>query len=88
MPRLSQLDAQCGAVAAAPTSGPQLVDENLRGYVLAVSAHFRGFCRDLYTECGQIIASKARRPTLVALFQEQFSTHRKLDHGNPNRINS
>jgi hypothetical protein len=33
---------------------PALLDENLRAYVLLLSAHFQGFCRDLYTECAQM----------------------------------
>ena len=48
------------------------------------SAHFQGFCRDLHTECIQIIVSKVRRPSLEILFQAQFSARRELDRGNPN----
>jgi hypothetical protein len=59
-----------------------LIDENLRGYVVLLSAHFQGFCRDLYTEAAQIIASKVRL-TLRLLIQQQFTAHRKLDRGNP-----
>lgn len=83
MPRLNQLDAQCAAVVAVAAPNAQLIDENLRAYVTALSAHFQGYCRDLYTECAQIIASKVR-PTLQLLIQAQFTAHRKLDHGNPN----
>ncbi len=87
MPRLNQLDVQCVAVALAPSSSPQLIDENLRGYVMALSAHFQGFCRDLGTECSQIIVAKVRRAALAILFQAHFAAHRKLDHGNPNLEN-
>jgi hypothetical protein len=62
---------------------PYLVEENLRGYVLLLSAHFQGFCRDLYTECALIIVSRVRA-TLRALVQAQFTANRRLDHGNPN----
>jgi hypothetical protein len=62
---------------------PNLVDENLRGYVLLLSAHFQGYCRDLYTECAQLIVSRVRT-RLQVLIQAQFIAHRKLDHGNPN----
>jgi hypothetical protein len=62
---------------------PNLAEENLRGYVLLLSAHFQGFCRDLYTECAQIVVSKVR-PALQALVHAQFTAHRKLEHGNPN----
>src|SRR5260370_39159555 len=82
--RLTQIDTQCAAAVAAVLPNAHLIDESLRGYVMALSAHFQGFCRDLYTECSQIIVSKVRRPVLEVLFLAQFSAHRKLDHGNPN----
>jgi hypothetical protein len=68
-----------GARAAAADPGRG----DLRGYVLLLSAHFQGFCRDLYAECAQAVVSKVR-PTLQALIQFQFRAHLKLDHGNPN----
>ncbi len=82
MARLSQIDAQCVACAAIPAN-PQLIDENCRAYILLLSAHFQGFCRDLYTECAQIVASRVRL-TLRVLVQEQFTARCQLDHGNPN----
>jgi hypothetical protein len=83
MPRLHQVELQCAAVLAAPVPNPDLLDENLRGYVLLLSAHFQGYCRDLHTEAAQIIASKVRA-SLRALIQTQFTAHRKLNQGNPN----
>lgn len=87
MPRLTLIDGACAAAVGAPAPNAQLIDESLRGYVMALSAHFQGFCRDLYTEASQIIVSKVRRPALEILFQAQFSVRRKLDHGNPNLEN-
>ncbi len=86
MRRLGEIDAQCAASLALAPPQPNLVEENLRGYVLLLSAHFQGFCRDLYTECAQIVVSKVR-PALQLLIQDQFTAHRKLDHGNPNLQN-
>jgi hypothetical protein len=82
MPRLQQIDLQCAASLAVVPPNVHLIDENLRGYVMLLSAHFQGFCRDLYTEVTQIIASKMR-PSLRPLIREQFNSHRKLDTGNP-----
>lgn len=82
MLRLQQVDLQCTASLAAVPPNPHLIDENHRGYVVLLSAHFQGFCRDLYTEAAQIIASKVR-PSLRPLIFEQFTAHRKLDYGNP-----
>src|SRR2546421_1162120 len=86
MPRLAEVDTQCAASLVLTPPQPNLVDENLRGYVLLLSAHFQGFCRDLYTECALIVVSKVR-PSLKLLIQTQFTAGLKLDHGNPNLNN-
>ena len=86
MPRLNEIDIQCAACLGLTPPNPNLIEENLRGYVLLLSAHFQGFCRDLYTECAQIIVLKVR-PALQALIQAQFTAHCKLHHGNPNLPN-
>jgi len=83
MPRLQQFDLQCAASLTTVPPNAQLIDENLRGYVVLLSAHFQGFCRDLCTEAAQVIVTKVR-PALQSLVQNQFTAHRKLDHGNPN----
>jgi hypothetical protein len=83
MPRLAEVDAQCAASLLLAPPRPNLVEENLRGYLLLLSAHFQGFCRDLYTECTLSIVSKVRA-TLRVLVQAQFTAERKLDRGNPN----
>ncbi len=54
MPRLDEVDAHCAAVLALVPPNPTFLDETLRGFALHLSAHFQGFCRDLYTECSQI----------------------------------
>ena len=83
MPRLAQVETQCAAVFALIPSNPQLAEEDLRGYVVLLSAHFQGFCRDLYSECAQVAVSKVRT-SLRVLFESQFTEKLKLDHGNPN----
>src|SRR5438309_108779 len=82
MPRLDQVDAQCDTTLALVPL-PELADENLRGYVMLLSAHFQGFCRDLHTECVQIIAGAAP-PTMRLMIQTQSVARRGLDGANPN----
>lgn len=82
MPRLQQVDLQCAASLATVPPNAHLIEENLRGYVVLLSAHFQGFCRDLHTEAAHVIVSKVR-PSLQLLILEQFTAYRKLDHGNP-----
>ncbi len=80
--RLQHIEAQCAASLAAVPPNLHLAEENLRGYVVLLSAHFQGFCRDLYTEVGQVIISRVR-VSLQALVERQFSPQCSLDHGNP-----
>ncbi|MBY0525434.1 MAG: hypothetical protein K2R98_18655 [Gemmataceae bacterium] len=83
MARLRQFDLQCAASLAATPPNIHLIDENLRGYVVLLSAHFQAFCRDIYTESAMVVASRVRS-RLRLLIQDQFTAHRTLDRGNPN----
>jgi hypothetical protein len=86
MIRLTKVDAQCTASLALVPRRPNLVEENLRGYVLLLSAHFQVFCRDLHTEGSQTIVRRVR-PSLRSLTLAQYTAHRRLEHGNPNLQN-
>lgn len=86
MPSIREIDAQCAASLGLVPPNPRLAEENLRGYIVLLSAHFQGFCRDLYTEAAQVVASKIR-VTLRLLIQSQFTTYSALEHGNPNLHN-
>ena len=80
--RLTEVDAHCATVDALVPPNPTFLDETLRGYVLHLSAHFQGFCRDLYSECSQIwIAAIPVGFQLSA--QTQFSAQLGLEKGNP-----
>lgn len=85
-PRLRAISDQCLAVGRASPTDPRLEDENIRGYLLLLSAHFQGFCRDLYTECAQVIVSGVGFP-VRSIFQDELASNRKLDRGNPNLEN-
>ena len=54
--------------------------------VLHLSAHFQGFCRDLYTECSQIWIA-AIPLEFQATAQSQFSAQLALEKGNPSYDN-
>ena len=86
MPRLDEVEAHCAAVLASVPPNPTFLDETLRGFVLHLSAHFQGFCRDLYTECSQIWIA-AIPAGLQATAQAQFSAHLSLEKGNPSYDN-
>lgn len=84
--RLNEVEAHCAAVAALVPPSPAFLDETLRGFVLHLSAHFQGFCRDLYTECSQICIS-AMPLGLQPTAQLQFLAHLAIENGNPNHAN-
>src|SRR5436853_5181772 len=86
MPRLTEVDAHCAAVLALAPPNPTFLDETLWGFVLHLSAHFQGFCRNLYSECTQIWIT-AIPAGLRAAAQAQFSAHLVLERGNPSYEN-
>jgi hypothetical protein len=82
MPRLAEIEAHCAVVHGLAIPNRLLAEESLAGYVLLLSGHFQGFCRDLYTECCQVVT--AGIPTaLQATVQLQFSAELKLNSNNP-----
>ncbi len=86
MPCLREIDVQCATSLAASAANPRLAEENTRGYIVLLSAHFQGFCRDLYTECAQVVVARVR-PSLQRVMQAQFTIQSALEHGNPNLHN-
>lgn len=82
LPRLNEVEAHCAAVLALVPPNPTFLDETLRGFVLHLSAHFQGFCRDLYTECAQLWIA-AIPVGFKATAQAQFFAHLALEKGNP-----
>lgn len=82
LPSLLAVDARCTASLKAVPPNPVLAEENVRGYALLLSAHFQGFCRDLYTESAQVVVRRVR-PSLQGLVLAQFRAARALDRGNP-----
>lgn len=80
MPRLGHLEAHCAALFAPPP--PPFAQESLQGYVMLLSGHFQGFCRDLYTECVQRCAAAAPA-AMQTTIQAQFAAGVALNTGNP-----
>jgi hypothetical protein len=80
--RLREVETHCLAVQGQIPQNLTFLDETLRGYVLHLSAHFQGFCRDLYSECCQICIGMIPAQ-LQPVAQAQFSKHLALEKGNP-----
>ena len=86
MPRLDRVEAHCAALFGAPLPLPLLTEETLQGYVMLLSGHFQGFCRELYIECTLAFASTLS-PRVISTIQKQFSAELKLNGGNPTMEN-
>ncbi len=85
LPRLAELEAQVRAVRAAKPVKKAAAEEIARAYVLMLSGHFQGFCRELYSEAADALVSQLEkaRKGLAAVFKLQVAAQLKLDHGNP-----
>jgi hypothetical protein len=78
--RLNAVDAQCHALHAA---GPaNSADELLRGYVMLLSAHLQGYCRELYSECLQHVSAGAPIP-MIGTVQAMGSAELQINRANP-----
>jgi hypothetical protein len=86
MNRLNEVDVHCASVLALIPPNPTFLDETLRGFVLHLSAHFQGFCRDLYSECSQLLIATIPVGIQPAA-QKQFSAQLALEKGNPSHDN-
>ena len=84
--RLSKIDLHCREVDALVPPDLAFLDETLRGYVLHLSAHFQGFCRDLYTECSQFVISSIPARLQQAI-QTQCNSQLALEKSNPSYDN-
>lgn len=81
--KLSKLETQCVWATGVTPADPDLLSEHLRAYVTLLSAHFQGFCRDLYTESSLKVVTRIKQVGLRPLVQVQFAAGLKLDKVNP-----
>lgn len=85
--RLVTLDHFERAVAGTRSSGPgsrAAAQQLVHSYVLALSAQFQGFCRDLHDEAVRHIASLIPVAPLADLVGYELVVGRRLSTGNPN----
>lgn len=81
--RLAMLEAVCGRAAVVVPLDTDALDEHLRAYAALLSAHFQGFCRDLYTEAVFQVVARVKQKWLRLIVQNQFTTGLRLDKMNP-----
>jgi hypothetical protein len=53
-------------------------------YALLLSSQFQGFCRDLHSECADILSQGTAVLAWRLIYLQNFLSGRKLDMGNPN----
>ena len=78
--RLAEIEQQCSTSEVAGPTG--LAEENLRGSVMHRSAHFQKVCRDLYSECVQVLVSSVPDAVQVVV-QLQAMSDIQLIAANP-----
>lgn len=76
--RLDAFDLQYTVIPGASPASP-VVDENLQAYVMLLSAHLQGFCRDLHTESAQVLIAAFPK---MALLMQTLQDNRMLDKSN------
>src|SRR5438552_3149352 len=81
---LDEIEAAHRAVGGAGPGRRTATQQINYAYAMLLSAQFQRFCRDLHSECVDILASAAGSPTVQQLFRTDLLLHRRLDRGNPN----
>ncbi len=78
--RTVELDEFETAHKAVGKAGRGLINQS---YVMMLSSHFQGFCRDLHTESVQHLVRKLTHPDFEYIASVNLTTARRLDQGNP-----
>ena len=81
--KLDKVEVQCVWAGSLAPADPEMLAEHLRAYVTLLSAHFQGFCRDLYTEASFKVVARIRQVGLRPIVQAQFAAGLKVDKANP-----
>src|SRR3954469_25656345 len=77
---ISDAHASVGGIGRGRRYATQQINH---AYAVLLSSQFQGFCRDLHSECANLIADTIP-PALREIVRVQFSWGRALDRGNPN----
>jgi len=84
--RLNEIETACIGVATGAVPNSIFLEESLRGFVMHLSAHYQGFCRDLYHESTQLCVA-AIPIALRSAAQTQFLSQLVLEKSNPSYEN-
>src|SRR5437763_6783257 len=55
-----------------------------QAYAVLLSSQFQGFCRDLHSECVDLLVAVIANASMQAMSGRNMQHGRKLDTGNPN----
>src|SRR5438094_6844060 len=53
-------------------------------YAVLLASQFQGFCRDLHTECVDLMVRTVANPSVQSVLRLEFQFNRSLDRGNAN----
>jgi hypothetical protein len=88
VPQLNQMEDAHRSVGGADRGRRYATMQINHAYVMLLSSHFQGYCRDLHSECVNNLISKVEVPGVASLdlrniLHVEFLLKRKLDVGNP-----
>lgn len=84
LPSLANIENAHAAIVG-PGRGRRYITQQInQAFAMMVSSHFQGFCRDLHSECVDIIATTVTPQPIQNVLRVEFLYGRKLETGNPN----
>jgi hypothetical protein len=84
LPALRELDAARRGLSGSKRGRRFAVRQIHESYVVLLSSHFQGFCRDLHDECADFFVQTVPMVKLRTALRDVVLLNRKLDSGNPN----
>lgn len=86
-PLLDEIEAAHSATVGTGRGRHYATQQVNQAYVMLLSSHFQGFCRDLHSESVSHLVAAVQPVHLQQALQAEFALHRRLDRGNPQKGN-
>src|SRR5690242_4398976 len=84
---LDEIEAAHAAVGGTGPGRRYATQQINHAYAVLLSSQFQGFCRDLHTECANLLVRPVAPAVLQVALRRPLTQDRKLDRGNANAGN-
>jgi hypothetical protein len=81
--KLDQIETAHAALGGALPGRRWATEQLNHAYAVLLCSQFQGFCRDLHSECVDVVVSAAVTPAMQITVYSEFTRDRRLDRGNP-----